>query len=334
MDKVLITGAAGFIGMHLVKRLASDGYKVVGIDNLNDYYSVDLKMARLENIKSDLVFHKVDLVDREKLEKLFADEKFDYVINLAAQAGVRHSLNHPYDYVDSNLVGFVNLLELVRKFPVKHFVYASSSSVYGGNIKVPYHEQDSVNYPVSLYAATKRANELMAFTYSHLFRIPSTGLRFFTVYGPWGRPDMAYFSFSEAILKGESIKLFNFGKNKRDFTYIDDIVESIVRLLPIAPSEKETEIEGLELKVPYRLLNIGGGQPVIVTKFLEILETHLKKKASVVLIEAQPGDVYQTFSDTATLEKLIHFSPRVSLNEGLSKFVNWYKEYYGNLRQS
>lgn len=330
MSKVLVTGAVGFIGMHLVKRLAADGYKVFGVDNLNDYYSVDLKKARLENIKSDLTFHKIDLVDREKLEKLFFNEKFDYVINLAAQAGVRYSLNHPYSYVDSNLVGFVNLLELVRKYPVKHFVYASSSSVYGGNSKVPYHEQDPVNHPVSLYAATKRANELMAFTYSHLFRIPSTGLRFFTVYGPWGRPDMAYYSFSEAILKGAPIKLFNFGKNKRDFTYIDDIIESIVRLLPKAPLENEAMIESLAQGVPYRLMNIGGGQPVVVTKFLDILETHLGKKATVELIEPQAGDVYQTYSDASKLEKLTNFSPKIGLEEGLGKFVTWYKEYYGH----
>lgn len=331
MPKILITGMAGFIGMHLAERLVHEGDEVVGIDNLNNYYSVDLKKSRLNRIKDKVRFMEMDLVNREALRNLFRTEKFDFVVNLAAQAGVRYSLVNPHSYVDSNVAGFVNLLEMVREFPVKHLIFASSSSVYGANTKVPYHEEDPVNFPVSLYAATKRSNELMGFTYSHLFRIPMTGLRFFTVYGPWGRPDMAYFSFTEDILAGRPIKLFNNGRNLRDFTYVDDIIESILRLLPKSPKEEEQKVDGLPQGVPWRILNIGGGKPIIVTEFLSTLESCLGLKSVIELVEAQPGDVYQTCSDASNLEKLISYTPTTSLKDGLATFVMWHKEYYGRL---
>ena len=329
--KILVTGAAGFIGFHLTARLLSDGHAVVGLDSLNDYYDVRLKQARLGQLgigePSDGVveqskrygafrFVKGDLADRELLPRLFSEEQFDAVVNLAAQAGVRYSLENPFAYVESNLVGFVNLLECCRHYPVKHLVYASSSSVYGGNTKVPFSEEDRVDNPVSLYAATKKSNELMASCYAHLYGIPSTGLRFFTVYGPWGRPDMAPMLFTKAILEGEPIKVFNEGNLSRDFTYIDDIVEGVVRVLQKPPQEPRHEI-----------YNIGGGHPVQLMDFIHILEEHLGRKAVLELLPMQPGDVYTTYADSSKLETVVHFQPTISLRDGLASLVEWYQSW-------
>lgn len=326
--KILVTGVAGFIGFHLTARLLSDGHAVVGLDSLNDYYDVRLKQARLGQLgigePSDGVveqskrygafrFVKGDLADRELLPRLFSEEQFDAVVNLAAQAGVRYSLENPFAYVESNLVGFVNLLECCRHYPVKHLVYASSSSVYGGNTKVPFSEEDRVDNPVSLYAATKKSNELMASCYAHLYGIPSTGLRFFTVYGPWGRPDMAPMLFTKAILEGEPIKVFNEGNLSRDFTYIDDIVEGVVRVLQKPPQEPRHEI-----------YNIGGGHPVQLMDFIHTLEEHLGRKAVLELLPMQPGDVYTTYADSSKLESAINYKPTTTLQDGLARFVAWY----------
>ena len=326
--KILVTGAAGFIGYHLASRLLRDGHTVVGLDSLNDYYDVRLKQARLGQLgicePSDGVveqskryeafrFVKGDLADRELLPRFFSEEQFDAVVNLAAQAGVRYSLENPFAYVESNLVGFVNLLECCRHYPVKHLVYASSSSVYGGNTKVPFSEEDRVDNPVSLYAATKKSNELMASCYAHLYGIPSTGLRFFTVYGPWGRPDMAPMLFTKAILEGEPIKVFNEGNLSRDFTYIDDIVEGVVRVLQKPPQEPRHEI-----------YNIGGGHPVQLMDFIHTLEEHLGRKAVLELLPMQPGDVYTTYADSSKLESAINYKPTTTLHDGLARFVAWY----------
>ena len=332
--KVLITGAAGFIGFHLSNLLLERGYIVVGIDNLNNYYDVRLKEGRLEILedKENFTFKKIDLKDKEKIDELFIIEKFDYVINLAAQAGVRYSIEKPYSYVDSNLIGFVNILEACRHNPVKHLLYASSSSVYGGNKVAPFSTEHQVDHPVSLYAATKKSNELMAHTYSHLYKIPTTGLRFFTVYGPWGRPDMAYFSFTNDILNDKPIKVFNHGKMERDFTYIDDIVEGIYKLLPLAPKSNpewdETKDNLSESFAPYKVYNIGNNQPVQLEKFISVLEDKIGKKAERVYMEMQPGDVVRTYADTSDLEKAIGFKPSTSIEDGLQKFANWYKEFY------
>ena len=333
-EKVLVTGAAGFIGFHLSQLLMKQGYQVVGIDNLNDYYDVNLKYGRLEILEKeeDFTFYKIDLKDKEDIDNLFEKYKFDYVINLAAQAGVRYSLINPYAYVDSNLIGFVNILEACRHHPVKHLLYASSSSVYGGNKVAPFSTEHQVDHPVSLYAATKKSNELMAHTYSHLYKIPTTGLRFFTVYGPWGRPDMAYFSFTQDILSGKPIKVFNYGKMERDFTYIDDIVEGIVRLLPLTPKANsewdETKDKLSESFAPYKVYNIGNNQPVQLETFISVLEDKLGQKAEKNYMEMQPGDVVRTYADTTDLEQAINFKPKTSIEEGLGKYVDWYREFY------
>lgn len=333
-EKVLITGGAGFIGFHLSNLLAEKGYEIIGIDNINDYYDTGLKEDRLNLLKrhKNFTFYKIDLKDKVSIDSIFEKYKFDYVINLAAQAGVRHSIDNPYAYVDSNLIGFVNILEACRHYPVKHLLYASSSSVYGGNKIAPFSTEHQVDHPVSLYAATKKSNELMAHTYSHLYKIPTTGLRFFTVYGPWGRPDMAYFSFTNAILDDKPINVFNHGKMKRDFTYIDDIVEGIYRLLPLAPKANpewdETKDKLSESFAPYKIYNIGNNQPVQLEKFISVLEDKIGKKAVKNYMEMQPGDVVKTYADTSDLEKAINFKPKTSIEEGLEKFANWYKAYY------
>ena len=333
-DKILITGSSGFIGFHLAELLLNKGYKVVGIDNMNDYYDVRLKEGRLEILQKydNYTFYKIDLKDKEDIDNLFEKYRFGYVINLAAQAGVRYSIENPYAYVDSNLIGFVNILEACRHYPVKHLLYASSSSVYGGNKVAPFSTEHQVDHPVSLYAATKKSNELMAHTYSHLYKIPTTGLRFFTVYGPWGRPDMAYFSFTDAILNDNPIKVFNHGKMERDFTYIDDIVEGIYRLLPLAPKSNqdwdETKDKLGESFAPYKVYNIGNNQPVQLEKFISVLEDKIGKKAVRNYMEMQPGDVVRTYADTSDLEKAIDFKPSTSIEEGLEKFSTWYKEFY------
>ena len=318
--KVLITGAAGFIGMYVAERLLARGDEVIGIDNLNDYYDVALKQARLARLAPSPGFRfvRLDLADRDGMAGLFAGEKPEAVINLAAQAGVRYSLQNPYAYADSNLLGFVNVLEGCRHGGVRHFVYASSSSVYGGNTNVPFAETDNVDRPVSLYAATKKANELMAYSYSHLYGIASTGLRFFTVYGPWGRPDMAYFSFTDAILAGKPIDIFNHGRMRRDFTYIDDIAEGVVRVLDRRPDGEP----------PHRLYNIGNHQPVELMAFIDILERELGRKAIRNFLPMQDGDVPQTYADTTALRQDVGFAPATPLDEGLKRFVTWYRDYY------
>jgi len=335
--KILVTGAAGFIGMHTALRLLERGDEVVGIDNLNDYYEVSLKEARLAQLegKPGFRFIKMDIADRPAIAQLFADEKFDKVIHLAAQAGVRYSITNPHAYADSNLVGFVNILEGCRHNAVQHLVYASSSSVYGGNAKMPFSEHDSVDHPVSLYAATKKANELMAHTYSHLYRLPTTGLRFFTVYGPWGRPDMAPFLFAGAILKGEPIKVFNHGNMKRDFTYIDDIVEGVIRAMDRSADADEfydpLVADPATSNAPYRIFNIGNSEPVPLMKFIEALESALNLDAIKIYLPMQDGDVQATYAQTELLNTRVGFKPMTHMREGVYKFVKWYREYYNNL---
>ncbi len=346
--KVLITGAAGFIGFHLAKRLLAEGFSVVGLDNINDYYDINLKYARLaelgiyapdealrrggENrnyqaiafgskISSELypkhTFVRLNLEDKKELEALFEAEQFDLVINLAAQAGVRYSMENPDAYVQSNIVGFLNILEACRYNKIKHLIYASSSSIYGANAKIPFSEDDQVDKPVSLYAATKKSNELMAHAYSHLYAIPTTGLRFFTAYGPWGRPDMAPMLFARAILKGEAIKVFNNGEMERDFTYIDDIVEGICRLVK---SEVDTE-------KPYQLMNIGNGNPVNLLVFIETMEKALAQKAEKQMMSMQDGDVKRTWADVSALENKVNYKPQTQLATGIVSFVDWFKKY-------
>ncbi|RJQ60612.1 MAG: NAD-dependent epimerase/dehydratase family protein [Stygiobacter sp.] len=343
MNKILITGTAGFIGFHLVERLLREkDWDIVGLDNLNDYYNITLKYARLNEtgISKDKIkynelivsttskyyrFIKLDLTDKEKILQLFEIEKFDYVINLAAQAGVRYSLENPYSYIESNILGFLNILEGCRRFPIKYLIYASSSSVYGANKKIPFSETDIVDNPISLYAATKKSNELMAYTYSHLYRIASTGLRFFTVYGPWGRPDMAPFIFAKAILEGRPIKVFNNGKMQRDFTYIEDVVEGIYKLLELITSKiKNHEIE---VKPNPLILNIGNNEPKSLEYFIELLEKYLGKKAIKEYHPLQPGDLLNTYADIEMIKKF-GFKPSISLEVGIKKFVEWYKQYY------
>lgn len=327
--KILVTGAAGFIGYYLSKQLLDIGCEIVGIDNLNDYYDVNLKYARLELLKpyGKFKLYKMDLADKPAIYKLFADEKFDIVVNLAAQAGVRYSITNPEAYIKSNIIGFFNILEACRHNPVGHLVYASSSSVYGTNKKVPYSTEDKVDNPVSLYAATKKSNELMAHAYSKLYKIPSTGLRFFTVYGPMGRPDMAYFGFTNKLVKGEKIQIFNYGDMKRDFTYIDDIVTGVVNVMGKAPAETE---DG----APYKVCNIGNNKPENLLYFVETLEKCLmreeiiNKPAEKEFLPMQPGDVYQTYADVDDLVRDFGFKPSTSLEEGLSRFAKWYKEFY------
>jgi UDP-glucuronate 4-epimerase len=332
MNKILITGAAGFIGYHLSHRLLKEGYHICGIDNLNHYYDPALKQARLANLRlSTFDFRQLDLQDYDSLTKVFTEFQPDIVINLAAQAGVRYSLENPRSYIESNLDGFFNILEASRQHGVNNFIYASSSSVYGNNEKSPFAELDNVDHPVSLYAATKKSNELIAHTYSHLYKMTTVGLRFFTVYGPWGRPDMAYYFFTKAILEGKKIQLFNQGLNLRDYTYIEDIVESIKRILDGFDSLQPTvEIDQYTAtKSPYyHLFNIGGSNPVPVLEFVEILEDALGKKAVKELVGFQPGDVFSTEADTTTLESFINFKPTITLKEGLGEFVKWYIRYY------
>lgn len=331
--KFLVTGAAGFIGFHTCKRLLNAGHEVVGLDNMNDYYDVNLKQARLDLLQSPLFrFHKIDLADREGVAQLFANEKFNRVIHLAAQAGVRYSLENPFAYADSNLIGYLNILEGCRHNHVEHLLYASSSSVYGLNRKMPFSTDDSVDHPVSLYAATKKANELMAHTYSHLYGIPTTGLRFFTVYGPWGRPDMALFKFTKAMLEGKSIDVYNYGKMKRDFTYIDDIVEAIVRMQDIIPQPNpEWTVETgspADSSAPYRVYNIGNSSPVELMDYITALEEALEMVAEKNMMPIQPGDVLETSADTQPLYDMAGFKPQTTVKDGVKKFVDWYRTYY------
>lgn len=335
--KVLVTGAAGFIGSHVAIKLLNRGDELVGLDNLNDYYEVSLKEARLNQIKKSVNagnfrFVKLSVEDRDGVEKLFRENNFDKVVHLAAQAGVRYSLENPHAYIDSNIVGFTNILEGCRHNQVKHLVYASSSSVYGANESMPFSVHDNVDHPLSLYAASKKANELMAHTYSNLYKLPTTGLRFFTVYGPWGRPDMALFLFTKAILEDKPIDVFNHGKHKRDFTYIDDIVEGVIRTL-----DNTAKVNGdwtgsspdpATSKAPYRLYNIGSNNPVELLRYIEIIEEKLEKKATKNMLPLQPGDVPATFADVKDLINDVAYKPETPIEEGIGKFIDWYREYY------
>ena len=333
-QKILVTGAAGFIGFHLCKKLCEVGWNVSGLDNMNNYYDPKLKEARLNMLLlfENFNFIKMDLADRDAIDKLFGEEKFHYVVNLAAQAGVRYSIENPYAYIDSNIKGFMNILEGCRHNPVKHLIYASSSSVYGANKKIPFSVHDNVDHPLSLYAGTKKANELMAHTYSNLYKIPVTGLRFFTVYGPWGRPDMAAFLFTKAIIENKPIDVYNNGDMRRDFTYVDDIIEGIFRLIKKLPVPND-EWDGKKPDpsssfAPYRLYNIGNNQPVELLKFIEILEDCIGKKAIKNFLPMQPGDVYETYANVDDLVKDVGFVPKTDMKKGLINFINWYREYY------
>ena len=319
--KYLVTGAAGFIGMYTVKRLLEQGHQVIGLDNLNDYYELELKAHRLTQLMlyNNFTFVEMDLADRKGIAELFSTEQFDRVIHLAAQAGVRYSIENPFAYVDSNLVGMMTILEGCRHNKVQHLVYASSSSVYGMNDKIPFNEGDQVDNPVSLYAATKKSNELMAHSYAKLYQIPVTGLRFFTVYGPAGRPDMAPWLFTEAILQGKPIKVFNHGKMMRDFTYIDDIVEGVVRIQDVIPAGD----------IPYSLFNIGNNEPIQLARFIAAIEKATGKTAEKIMLDMQPGDVERTYADTARLEATVGYKPQTEIEQGIQQFVDWYKEYRG-----
>lgn len=340
--KILVTGAAGFIGFHLCKRLILEGHCVVGLDNLNHYYDVRLKLDRLQELgingheialgkevlvssKSDFRFFKTDLTDDINLFFLFKQEQFDVVFNLAAQAGVRYSTKHPKQYIQSNLVGFANVLEACRQHKIKHLVYASSSSVYGLNKKIPFSTTDEVNQPASLYAATKRSNELMAHTYSHLYNLKITGLRFFTVYGPWGRPDMAYFLFTKAILEEQPIKVFNFGKMSRDFTYVDDVVEGVVRVMNKAANSK---LERHEQKVDHKMYNIGSSKPISLLHFIEVIEQTLGKTATKEMLPLQAGDLQTTFADTTPFVRMFDYQPDTPIREGIERYIAWYRDRY------
>ncbi|MFK7946519.1 MAG: NAD-dependent epimerase [Saprospiraceae bacterium] len=341
--KILVTGAAGFIGFHLVSALLKRGDEIIGIDNINDYYDVNLKYGRLgehgiskndivynipikSTTKANYTFIKIDISDRDTIKELFSSNKFDVVCNLAAQAGVRYSIENPQAYIDSNIVGFANILEGCRHNKVKHLVYASSSSVYGLNKKVPFSTTDNVDYPISLYAATKKSNELMAHTYSHLYNLPTTGLRFFTVYGSWGRPDMAYFLFTKAILEGKSIKVFNNGNMSRDFTYIDDIVEGIDKVINNPPVASDKAVSAS--KAPYKVYNIGNNAPVNLLKFIETIEEKLGMVADKKMLPIQPGDVYTTYADVSDLIQDLKYRPNTDLGKGIGLFVKWYKNFY------
>jgi UDP-glucuronate 4-epimerase len=333
--KILITGAAGFIGFHTAKKFLELGHEVVGIDNLNTYYDVNLKKSRLQQIQSKKFnFIESDFANNEMLEQIFAEHDFAKVIHLGAQAGVRHSLSHPRDYVHSNLVGFVNILEACRHAEISHLVYASSSSVYGMNKKIPFSESDSVDHPISLYAATKKANELLAHTYSHLYDLPTTGLRFFTVYGPWGRPDMAYFLFTKAILENKEINIYNNGIMERDFTYIDDVVNGMIKIVDLPPSRNSLDISDSKLSkdssAPYRVLNIGNNKPEQLMHFIETIEECLGKKAKKKYLPMQPGDVIKTFADIDSLYNAVGYKPVTPIEVGIKNFVDWYKEFYIN----
>jgi len=332
--KVMITGAAGFIGSTLAHRLLARGDSVYGIDNMNDYYDVTLKEARLARLTSNkaFTFEKLDISDRAGMERLFKREKFDAVMNLAAQAGVRYSIENPHAYVDANLVGFCNILEGCRHSGVKHLVFASSSSVYGANTRMPFSEHDNVDHPVSLYAASKKANELMAHSYAHLYKLPCTGLRFFTVYGPWGRPDMALFKFTKGIIAGEPIPVFNEGKMIRDFTYIDDIVEGVIRVIDQTaapnPAWSGDDPDPATSYAPFKVYNIGNNNPVQLMRYIEVLEKCLGKKAILDLMPMQAGDVPATSANTDALEAAVGFRPDTTVETGIARFVEWYKSYY------
>lgn len=332
--KILVTGAAGFIGYHLSKALLERGEQVVGLDNLNDYYDVRLKHARLAQLDgpAEFQFVELDLENNQRMAELFAEHHFERVVHLAAQAGVRYSLTHPHAYINSNLVGFINILEGCRQTEVGHLLYASSSSVYGSNKQQPFSVHHNVDHPVSLYAATKKANELMAHTYSHLYHLPTTGLRFFTVYGPWGRPDMALYLFTKAIFEERPIDVFNHGRMRRDFTYIDDIVEALGRLIdhvaaPDPQFDPYTPDPGSSHS-PYRVFNIGNNQPVELGRFIEVLEECIGRKAKKIMLNLQPGDVEETYADVSDLERLINFRPRTPIETGIRHFVNWYRAYH------
>lgn len=332
MTRILVTGAAGFIGFHTAAQLLDSGDEVIGLDNLNEYYRIQLKHDRLKQLagRDGFAFSNISLEDRDSVTKLFAEKKFDKVIHLAAQAGVRYSLTNPQAYVDSNIVGFVNILEACRHHQVQHLTYASSSSVYGANKNKPFRVSDRVDHPVSLYAATKKANELMAHTYSHLFQLPTTGLRFFTVYGPWGRPDMAMWLFTEAILNGKPIDVFNHGNMRRDFTYVDDIVEGVIRVndrVPLANPNKDP-LDDSTTAAPYRVYNIGNNQPVELMHMIEVLESSIGKKAEKRMLDMQPGDVPETFADIDALQQDVGFRPGTPIEIGVQKFVDWYKTYH------
>lgn len=349
MKKVLVTGAAGFIGYHLSRKLVDQGHEVVGLDIINDYYEIQLKYDRLresgiegEGLEKGILlqssthanysFVRLELQDREGIFSLFKEQKFEVVVNLAAQAGVRYSLSHPQVYIDSNITGFLNILEACRAYPVENLIYASSSSVYGLNKKMPFQVESNVDHPVSLYAASKKSNELMAHTYSHLFGIPTIGLRFFTVYGPWGRPDMALFLFTKAILEGKAIQVFNHGKMERDFTYIDDIVGGIERMVvkaPVAnPDWNPLDPDPSSSSAPFRIYNIGNSSPVKLTSFIEALEDSLGKKAEKIMMPIQPGDVEKTWADVSALVRDYGYNPGTPVEEGIQNFVSWYRSYY------
>ncbi|AVO02472.1 NAD-dependent epimerase [Staphylococcus simulans] len=331
--KVLITGAAGFIGSHLAKRLISQGHEIIGVDNINDYYEPKLKEDRLKSIgDNNFTFYKITLEDADKLEEIFKEQHPDVVVNLAAQAGVRYSLENPRAYIDSNIVGFVNILECCRHYDVKHLIYASSSSVYGANTSKPFSTSDNIDHPLSLYAATKKSNELMAHTYSHLYNLPTTGLRFFTVYGPWGRPDMALFKFTKAIVNDETIDVYNHGNMMRDFTYVDDIVEAISRLVK-RPAQPNPEWSGANPDpsssyAPYKIYNIGNNSPVRLMEFVEAIENKLNKTAKKNYMDLQPGDVPETYANVDDLFRDIDFKPETTIQDGVNNFIDWYLDYY------
>ena len=346
---ILVTGSAGFIGFHICKKLIENKYEVIGFDNINDYYDVNLKLNRVKELKNlankneiKFKFIKGDLTNNEDLKKVFDSKnnvdidylanKISCVINFAAQAGVRHSIQNPSAYIQSNIVGFSNLIEKARINNVKHFIYASSSSVYGGNKKIPFKESDNVDHPISLYAATKKSNELIAHTYSHLFKLPTTGLRFFTVYGPWGRPDMALYKFTHLIMNNKPIKVFNYGNMVRDFTYIDDVIESVYRLIGKSPSKEKYSVkknyDSSNSWAPYKVFNIGNSKPTNLNNYIKAIEKNLNKKADIIFEDMQPGDVEKTFADTENLEKWINFKPNTSIDEGIKNFINWYLSYY------
>jgi UDP-glucuronate 4-epimerase len=333
-NQILVTGAAGFIGFHLCRRLLDSNRQVIGLDNLNDYYDVELKKDRLNQITNDdrFTFYQTDLADASAMDKLFASHDIQTVVNLAAQAGVRYSLTNPNAYVQSNLVGFVNLLECSRKSNVQHMVFASSSSVYGANTRMPFSVHDNVDHPISLYAATKKSNELIAHSYCHIYNLPCTGLRFFTVYGPWGRPDMALFIFTRAIYAGEPINIFNHGKMKRDFTYVDDIVEGVIRVIDQIPEPNDNwrgdQPDPGTSYVPYRIYNIGNNSPIELMKFIEVLESAIGKKAEKNYMEMQAGDVPATYANIDDLFEAVGFQPETDIHTGINRFVAWYQDYY------
>jgi len=337
-EAVLVTGAAGFIGMHVSRRLLQEGHTVLGLDNLNAYYDPNLKIARLAELNKfrNFRFEKLDLADRGATAGLFSAEKFSYVIHLAAQAGVRYSLSDPHAYAESNLLGFLDVLEGCRHAGCRHLVYASSSSVYGANTAMPFRTSDNVDHPLNLYGASKKANELMAHAYAHLFALPATGLRFFTVYGPWGRPDMAMWLFTDAILKGRAIKLFNHGKMRRDFTYIDDVIEAVIRLLPLAPvgNAQWSGNDPASSPAPWRIFNIGNSHPVEITEVVRLIEGATGKSAVAELLPMQPGDVPETYADATALEQAVGFRPDTPIGEGIAHFVRWFMDFTAGTRYS